>query len=58
MSPGSFNKPTPEEKAEWQAAYAEGFKAGKRQALRELKQCIKDIERLEPFSTFTSTTRL
>lgn len=55
MSPG-FNKPTPEEKAEWQAAYQEGFQAGKRAALRELEYAVKNIKRLEGLTTFTSTS--
>jgi len=55
MSPGTFTKPTPKEKAEWQAAYQEGFQAGKRQAIRELKYCMNDIAKLEAFCTFTST---
>ena len=55
MSPG-LNSYNPNEKAEWQAAYKEGFQAGKRAALRELKYAIKDIEKLEVFSTCSGTT--
>lgn len=54
MDPG-LNTYNPKEKAEWQAAYAEGYQAGKRHALRELKYVMKEIEKMEAFSTFTGT---
>jgi len=54
MAPG-LNTYNPNEKAEWQAAYKEGFAAGKRAALRELKYALKDIEKLEAFSTSSGT---
>ena len=40
---------------EYQIAYTEGFEAGKRTALRELKEAIHKIESAEAFSTSTST---
>ena len=45
----------PEKTLEWQSAYSEGFRTGKKQALRELKHAMKDIERLEAFATATGT---
>jgi len=55
MSP-SLNTFNPNEKAEFQAAYREGFQAGKKAALRELKYAMKNIEKLESYSTSTGTT--
>ena len=39
----------------YQIAYTEGFEAGKRMALRELKEAIHKIKSAEAFSTSTST---
>jgi len=43
---------------EYQTAYRDGFEAGKRAALRELKEASSRIKAKEPFSTATGTTSL
>lgn len=55
MTPFPTQEYNPKEKADWQAAYKEGFQAGKKAAIRELKYTLKDIEALEVFGTTSST---
>lgn len=54
MAPG-LNTYNPKAKEEWQAAYAEGFEAGKQAALKEIKYATKGIERMQAFSRFAAT---
>ena len=54
MSTG-INTYNTNEKEEWQSAYNEGFEAGKRAVLKELKKTEKNIKKLEAFSTSTGT---
>jgi len=51
----NFYLTEPERKLQFQSAYTEGFRAGKKEALRELKYAMKDIEKLEAFNTSTGT---
>lgn len=53
MSPGTIPEEWRRQLPEFQSAYAEGFEAGKRAAIREMKEAIARAKEKEPFVTFT-----